>query len=191
MPANAAPALTLGYVILYVQDVAASLTFYEKAFGLARRFFHNDQGKAYGELDTGDTRLSFVSLTTRVLGASASPILSFVASSWANAACTENNTVLSASAPTVALIMMGLLPIFERIQPGGRLTSPHFHAALIRLSYFDLMSSRSLGGMRCWRHSTQVSEPQPHVPITRKSSHFGHPQWHGEVLPRLREDSRT
>lgn len=62
MPANATPALTLGYVILYVQDVAASLAFYEKAFGLARRFFHNDQGKAYGELDTGATRLSFVSL---------------------------------------------------------------------------------------------------------------------------------
>lgn len=61
MPASA-PSLSLGYVILYVQDVAASLAFYEKAFGLARRFFHNDNGKAYGELDTGATRLSFVSL---------------------------------------------------------------------------------------------------------------------------------
>jgi len=29
---------SLGYVILYVNDVAASLAFYEKAFGLARRF---------------------------------------------------------------------------------------------------------------------------------------------------------
>jgi lactoylglutathione lyase len=61
MPASA-PSLTLGYVILYVQDVAASLAFYEQAFGLARRFFHDDNGKAYGELDTGATRLSFVSL---------------------------------------------------------------------------------------------------------------------------------
>ncbi len=61
MPASA-PSLTLGYVILYVQDVAVSLAFYEKAFGLARRFFHDDQGKAYGEMDTGATRLSFVSL---------------------------------------------------------------------------------------------------------------------------------
>ncbi len=52
----------LGYVLLYVNDVAASLAFYEKAFGLARRFFHDDNGKAYGELETGATRLAFVSV---------------------------------------------------------------------------------------------------------------------------------
>jgi len=52
----------LGYVILYVNDVAASLAFYEKAFGLARRFFHEDNGKAYGELETGATRLAFASI---------------------------------------------------------------------------------------------------------------------------------
>ncbi len=54
---------SLGYVLLYVNDVAASLTFYEKAFGLARRFFHDDHGKAYGELETGATRLAFASVT--------------------------------------------------------------------------------------------------------------------------------
>jgi lactoylglutathione lyase len=53
---------SLGYVLLFVNDVAASLAFYEKAFGLARRFFHDDNGKAYGELETGATRLAFVSL---------------------------------------------------------------------------------------------------------------------------------
>ena len=53
---------SLGYVLLYVDDVAASLTFYEKAFGLSRRFFHNDHGKAYGELETGATRLAFASI---------------------------------------------------------------------------------------------------------------------------------
>src|SRR6266446_7740638 len=53
---------SLGYVILYVNDVAASLAFYEKAFGLARRFFHDDTGKAYGELETGVTRLAFASI---------------------------------------------------------------------------------------------------------------------------------
>ena len=53
---------SLGYVILYVNDVAASLAFYEKAFGLARRFFHDDHGKAYGELETGATRLAFASI---------------------------------------------------------------------------------------------------------------------------------
>jgi len=49
--------------MLYVKDVAASLAFYEAAFGLARRFFHDDNGKAYGELETGATRLAFASLT--------------------------------------------------------------------------------------------------------------------------------
>ena len=53
---------SLGYVLLYVSDVAASLTFYEKAFGLGRRFFHDDHGKAYGELETGATRLAFASI---------------------------------------------------------------------------------------------------------------------------------
>ena len=53
---------SLGYVILYVNDVAGSLAFYEKAFGLAKRFFHEDSGKAYGELETGATRLAFASI---------------------------------------------------------------------------------------------------------------------------------
>ena len=49
--------MKLGYAILYVPDVAASLDFYEKAFGLKTRFLH-DSG-TYGELETGATTLSF------------------------------------------------------------------------------------------------------------------------------------
>jgi len=56
------PSVSLGYVILYVKDVSASLAFYEAAFGLARRFYHEDNGQAYGELETGATRLAFASL---------------------------------------------------------------------------------------------------------------------------------
>lgn len=56
------PSVSLGYVILYVKDVSASLAFYEKAFGLSRRFFNEDKGKAYGELETGTARLAFYSL---------------------------------------------------------------------------------------------------------------------------------
>lgn len=73
MPAST-PSLTFGYVILYVQDVAASLAFYEQAFGLGRRFFHDDNGKAYGELETGATRLSFVSLALANDSLSPSPV---------------------------------------------------------------------------------------------------------------------
>ena len=51
--APADPSPTLGYTILYVKDVAGSLAFYEQAFGLSRRFLHNEDGKAYGELETG------------------------------------------------------------------------------------------------------------------------------------------
>jgi catechol 2,3-dioxygenase-like lactoylglutathione lyase family enzyme len=49
--------MKLGYVILYVPDVAASLAFFEQAFGLERRFLH--ESGTYGELDTGQTTLSF------------------------------------------------------------------------------------------------------------------------------------
>ena len=59
---NKAPQPTLGYTILYVEDVAASLAFYERAFGLSRRFLHDEDGKAYGELETGAARLAFASL---------------------------------------------------------------------------------------------------------------------------------
>jgi lactoylglutathione lyase len=49
--------MKLGYVILYVPDVAASVAFYEQAFGLQRAMVMED----YAELETGGTRLAFVS----------------------------------------------------------------------------------------------------------------------------------
>jgi catechol 2,3-dioxygenase-like lactoylglutathione lyase family enzyme len=45
------------YTILYVADVAATLDFYTRAFGLPQLFLH-DAGD-YGELATGDTKLAF------------------------------------------------------------------------------------------------------------------------------------
>jgi len=55
--------VSLGYVILYVKNVETSLSFYEKAFGLKRRFYSNEDGKAYGELETGAARLAFASIS--------------------------------------------------------------------------------------------------------------------------------
>jgi lactoylglutathione lyase len=49
--------MQLAYTIVYVADPAASLDFYERAFGLQRRFVSPDGG--YGELATGATTLSF------------------------------------------------------------------------------------------------------------------------------------
>ena len=48
------------YTILYVQDVERSLSFYEKAFDLERKFISPDN--QYGELQTGSTTLSFASV---------------------------------------------------------------------------------------------------------------------------------
>jgi lactoylglutathione lyase len=49
--------MKLGYTIVYVPDVAASLDFFSRAFGLRQRFLH--ESGTYGELDTGETTLAF------------------------------------------------------------------------------------------------------------------------------------
>ncbi|MFY2763486.1 VOC family protein [Arenimonas sp. MALMAid1274] len=49
--------MKLGYTIIYVPDVAASLRFFTDAFGLPQKFLH--ESGLYGELDTGQTTLSF------------------------------------------------------------------------------------------------------------------------------------
>ena len=49
--------MQLGYTILYVPDVPATLKFYEAAFGLKTRFLA--EGGDFGELETGSTALAF------------------------------------------------------------------------------------------------------------------------------------
>jgi lactoylglutathione lyase len=51
--------MRFGYTILYVPNVADSLLFFERAFGLSRRFLH--ESGDYGELETGATTLAFAS----------------------------------------------------------------------------------------------------------------------------------
>ncbi len=48
-----------GYTINYVADVDKALSFFEQAFGMKRKFITDE--KDYGELDTGETILSFAS----------------------------------------------------------------------------------------------------------------------------------
>ena len=50
--------MKFGYTIVYVRDVSKALAFFERAFGLVRRFVHES---SYGELCTGDTTLAFAS----------------------------------------------------------------------------------------------------------------------------------
>lgn len=49
--------MKFGYTIIYVPDVPASIAFFEQAFGFQRKFVH--ESGAYGELQTGETTLSF------------------------------------------------------------------------------------------------------------------------------------
>ncbi|MEN2402682.1 VOC family protein [Flavobacterium sp. MC2016-06] len=51
--------IKFGYTILYVENVEASIVFYENAFGFSRKFITPDND--YGELITGETTLSFAS----------------------------------------------------------------------------------------------------------------------------------
>lgn len=49
--------MKFAYTIIYVPDVAASLKFFEQAFGFTSRFLH--ESGTYGELETGATTLAF------------------------------------------------------------------------------------------------------------------------------------
>lgn len=49
--------MKFGYTIIYVENVVATVTFYEQAFGLKCRFIH--ESNLYAELETGDTALAF------------------------------------------------------------------------------------------------------------------------------------
>lgn len=54
--------MQFGYTIVYVQDVNASLAFFERAFGLARAFVSPDG--EFGTLATGSTSLAFCQHST-------------------------------------------------------------------------------------------------------------------------------
>jgi uncharacterized glyoxalase superfamily protein PhnB len=53
--------MRLGYIILYVPDVLATVAFYERAIGLGRRFVH--ESGMYAEMETGGTALAFAHLS--------------------------------------------------------------------------------------------------------------------------------
>ena len=51
--------MRFGYAIAYVRDAERSVAFYERAFGLKRRFV--DGSGRYAEMETGQTTLAFAS----------------------------------------------------------------------------------------------------------------------------------
>jgi uncharacterized glyoxalase superfamily protein PhnB len=53
--------MTLGWVIVYVDEPAEALAFYERAFGLRGEF--SVPGGSYAQMDTGATKLAFAAYT--------------------------------------------------------------------------------------------------------------------------------
>ncbi len=53
--------MKFGYTIVYVEDVVQTSDFYQKAFGLKRKFL--DESNQYAEMETGATTLAFCSET--------------------------------------------------------------------------------------------------------------------------------
>ena len=54
--------IQLGYVIVYVENVEATLAFYQQAFGFSIRMKYEEAGTvSYGELETGGVVLGFAS----------------------------------------------------------------------------------------------------------------------------------
>ena len=53
------PVIKFGYTICYVPDVNETLSFFENAFGMTRRFLTEEND--YGEMETGNTVLAFAS----------------------------------------------------------------------------------------------------------------------------------
>lgn len=51
--------MKFGYTILYVNDVPGTLQWYQNTFGFGLKMLH--ESNQYGELDTGQTTLAFVS----------------------------------------------------------------------------------------------------------------------------------
>jgi uncharacterized glyoxalase superfamily protein PhnB len=49
--------MNLGYVIIYVEHVEQTVSFYEAAFSISRRFVH--ESGTYAEMETGNTALAF------------------------------------------------------------------------------------------------------------------------------------
>lgn len=52
--------MELRWVIVYVRDPRAAIDFWERAFGLERRFVH--ESGTFAELETGTTRIGFAAL---------------------------------------------------------------------------------------------------------------------------------
>ena len=61
--------MRFGYTIIFVDDVAGAVEFYERAFGIEREFVH--ESGDFAQMATGDTKLAF---TANELGATAVPV---------------------------------------------------------------------------------------------------------------------
>ena len=106
--------MQLGYTILYVPDVPATLTFYEAAFGLKTRFLH--ESGDYGELETGSTALAFSAHSLMQQLGKNPQTANAHAPSWEIALCTPD--VPAALARAIAAGAKAMRPV--EVMPWGQ-----------------------------------------------------------------------
>ncbi|WP_299936733.1 VOC family protein [uncultured Pelagimonas sp.] len=94
--------MKLGYTIIYVTDVPATVAFYETAFGLKQRFMHDS--KTYAEMETGATALAFADESAVELN---------------GLAVAPNRSGALAAAWEICLIPDDVLTAFDRAIEGG------------------------------------------------------------------------
>ncbi len=100
--------MKLGYTIIYVQDVPATVAFYAAAFDLPLRFMH--ETKTYAEMETGPTALAFARETDVELnGVAVSPNRpEALAAAWEICLVTDN-----VAAAYDRAVLAGAVPVSE------------------------------------------------------------------------------
>lgn len=100
--------MQLGYIIIYVPDVKAAITFYEKAFGLTVGFA--DETGDFAQMNTGATSLAFAKEgMVRDLGVGFTPLRPDVAAPGIEIAL----TTVDVSAALAAALAAGAMLVKE------------------------------------------------------------------------------
>jgi lactoylglutathione lyase len=96
--------MKFGYTIVYVDQVEATIAFYEKAFGLTRDMV---AGEEFGQLKTGDTKLGFAAkkmapMEIQALGQKITPPAAEIAFTTDNVQAAFDHAVAAGAKPVLS-----------------------------------------------------------------------------------------
>ena len=129
--------MNFAYTLVYVSDVAASLAFFERAFGLKTRFLH-DSG-AYGEVDTGASGIVLTFSDAEAIGVKTDGLAFHIPVSTANG----NALVARARIDTLEIGAIVRRDLTVYIAQPGQLGR-----SLLGMSFIDTLSGFDLRGDR-------------------------------------------